>query len=340
MKRRTFLTLLAAGLSAGCGRQTSAALRGVTMGTTYSIVIPEGVGSGFRETLHSDIENTLASVVRSMSTYDKLSELSLFNTSASTRWTPVSPKLFDVLSTASDLGALTNGAFDVTVGPLVNLWGFGRDWRPFATPHSAELAVARAQTGRHLLQLDRQSQWLQKQRPDVQVDLSSIAKGYGADRIAALLDTRGIDSYLIEIGGEFRVRGANADQNPWQLGVEAPDARQRKIAAVIEPLDGGIATSGNYRNFFDAGDRRYPHVIDPISGEPANHPPLSVTVLASSTMLADALTTALLVMGPVEGPRFANANGIAAVFVTPRDNIAASSFNVTGTATVPRLMVL
>ena len=340
MKRRTFLTLLAASLSGGCGPRSSTTFGGVTMGTGFSVAIPGNFPAARRDLLRSDIEFTLASLVRSMSTFDPGSELARFNASTSTQWTSVSPELLTVLMAASDAGDLTHGAFDVTVGPLVDLWGFGPAWRGATIPGPDELEQARARVGHHLLQIEPRSRKIRKRYSDVHIDLSSIGKGYGVDRIAALIEAYGADSFLVEIGGEFRVRGSNDSQQPWRLAIEAPVAGRREVAGVIELYGGGVATSGNYRDFFDAGGRRFSHIIDPLVGVPVDHPPMSVTVISRSAMQSDALATALLVKGPDAGYRFAAAHGIPAVFVEQSVGSGDSLFRVRSTPTAPPVLAL
>lgn len=340
MKRRTFLTLLAASLSGGCGARPSTTFGGATMGTGFSVAIPGNMPAARRGALRSDIDVTLASLVRSMSTYDPRSELARFNASTSTQWTSVSPELLTVLMAASDAGDLTHGAFDATVGPLVDLWGFGPALRGVALPGPDEIEQARARVGHHLLQIERRSRKIRKQRSDVHVDLSSIGKGYGVDRVAALIEAHGADRYLVEIGGEFRVRGLNDGQQPWRLAIEAPIAGRREIAGVIELHGGGVATSGNYRDFFDAGGRRFSHILDPQLGVPVDHPPMSVTVISGSAMQSDALATALLVKGPDAGYRFAAAHGISAIFVEQSVGSGDSLFRVRSTPTAPAVLAL
>jgi len=321
MKRRTFLSVLAAGQLVACSRPASdshsgTTLSGVTMGTTYSVTVPKVMPAVQSDSLHSDIDNVLRTIVESMSTYDPVSELSTFNRSTDTHWRLVSPELFAVFEAASVANEFSEGAFDVTVGRLVDLWGFGPRLRSGVRPNPAELKREHARVGQHLLSLDSQSRSVRKHRAEVHVDLSSIAKGYGVDKVASLLEAHGFTDYLVEIGGEIRVRGAGASGRAWRLGVEAPVAH-RRVAKIIEfgkELDrGGIATSGNYRHYFDQGERRYPHVLSPVSGEPVNHPPMSVTAVSESAMQADALATALPVMGPDAGYRFASAQGLTAL---------------------------
>lgn len=286
------------------------------MGTSYSVTLATPLGARPRVGLRTDIERALAAVVDAMSTYDRDSELSRFNRSRSIEWQRASPGLFSVLEAAVRAGNATRGAFDVTIGPLVDLWGFGPRGRSGALPGAADIERARARVGIRQLRLDAHSQAIAKRSPSMRIDLSSIAKGYGVDQVAALLQARGINDYLVDIGGEIRAAGLNADRRAWRIAIEAPAHARRAMAATIGASGVGIATSGTYRDFFERAGRRYPHIIDPRSAQPVAHPPTSVTVVADTAMLADARATALAVMGADAGYRFAKAERIAALFIT------------------------
>ena len=237
------------------------------------------------------METALDSINASMSTYQVDSAISLFNRSRSTDWHPVPKNLADVVNAALQLSQLTNGAFDATVSPLVRLWGFGSGAQVDANPSVSEVADALGFTGYSKLQVRLSPPALMKQVPELEVDLSAIAKGYAVDTIADMLHTRGHQNYLVEIGGELRVSGRNEAGKPWAIGVESPDADSpvQKLGL----LQGGIATSGDYRNFRVQSGKRYSHIIDPRSGVPVSHHLASVTVIHNNAMLADGWSTAV-----------------------------------------------
>jgi thiamine biosynthesis lipoprotein len=290
-------------------------LQGATMGTSYSIQVvdlPSGVDPN---ALRDRITKELDRVNALMSTYRESSELSGFNRSRSTDWIPVSPELATLVKEAIWTSEVSDGAFDTTVGPLVNLWGFGPGKRTDTAPTDDRIAQARAHVGYHKLSVRQEPPALRKSDPDLYLDLSAIAKGYGVDRVAELLEKTGITDYLVEIGGELRGHGHNGRGQPWRIAVERPDPGVREVERVVELRGGAMATSGDYRNFFEQGGKLYSHTIDPTTGRPVTHDLASVTVLAPRTAKADALATALLVLGPKAGPALAESLGIPALFI-------------------------
>lgn len=311
--------LLASGLARAVGAASEVAtLAGDTMGTHYrvSVVAPR---HSARE-LQAGIQERLDEVDAAMSTWRADSELSRFNAQAVTDWVAVSPGLYVVLQTAAAISEITDGAFDVTVGPIVNLWGFGPDRRPSAPPADEALAAARARVGHRLLHLADAPPRVRKDRGDIYVDLSAIAKGYAVDRVADWLATAGYRDFLVEVGGEIRSRGRRADGSPWQVGVAWPDAGSADVARVLALNETALATSGDYRQYFEFEGRRYSHEIDPATGKPIAHALASVTVLDAACMRADALATGLLVLGPERGPALARRLGIAALFLVHREH--------------------
>lgn len=305
------LWLLAA---CGTGAPEPVRLAGPTMGTQYNITLPRPAADLDPEALQAGIDALLARINRIMSTYDPESELSRFNRNPSTDWVPVSPELLSVVAEALRVSRLSGGAFDITVGPLVNLWGFGPDMGGDALPTEAAIAAARERVGYRKLQSSGSA--LKKDRPDVYLDLSAIAKGYGVDRVAAYLETRGVTDYLVEIGGELRAKGRNPRGEPWTIAVEKPSPGERAVERVIQVSGGGgVATSGDYRNFFEKDGQRYSHAIDPHSGLPIRHRLASVTVIRPDCMEADALATTLLVLGPEAGYALAERERYAALFI-------------------------
>ena len=290
-------------------------LQGATMGTTYTVKMVELPAGLKPEQIQAQIDTTLEKINLQMSTYRQDSELSRFNANEATDWTSVSQPLVDVLQRAQSISALTGGAFDVTVGPLVNLWGFGPDPGDDQVPSEQSIHKATERVGYAMLQVRRSPAAIKKDRPDLYIDLSAIAKGYAVDVVADYLQTLRIDHYMVEIGGEIRARGRNARGSSWRIAIEKPSTGARTLHTVVELNDVGIATSGDYRNYFEAEGQRYSHTIDPVSGRPVTHGLASVTVADPSTMQADALATALLVLGPDAGYRFAEQHQLAAYFI-------------------------
>ena len=289
------------------------------MGTSYNIKaskLPEKLTPA---DINRQVKDVLDKVNRQMSTYQKDSELSLFNQNTATDWLPVSPELHQVLKEAIKISQLSGGVFDVTVGPLVNLWGFGPQEMSLAPPEEAVIKDKLNQIGYNRLKFKDEGLFVKKDIPDLYVDLSAIAKGYGVDQVAALLEQLGIIDYMVEIGGEIRVKGKNSKGEPWQIAVEKPTEEKRMIEKVLSITDTGMATSGDYRNFFEVDGVRFSHTIDPRTGRPINHKLASITVLNETSMEADALATAIMVLGPDEGYQFAEQNHIPAFFIIKSD---------------------
>jgi len=290
-------------------------LAGQTMGTSYSVKLVAPDENVDRIGLGEKLHERLVYIDGSMSTYDTNSELSRFNAAGSTDWISVSAELCRVISSALELSSRTDGAFDITVGPLVHLWGFGPDGAVSEPPADDQITVARSRIGFEKVHTDCRVPAIKKDQTDIYVDLSAFAKGYAVDQSAELLDANNIANYLVEIGGELRVRGHNAAGNPWAIAVEKPLDDTREVQSVMSLTNSAVATSGDYRNFFEFDGNRYSHTIDPRSGRPVAHAAAAVTVVAESAADADALATALLVLGPDAGLKFAASQGIAANFL-------------------------
>jgi thiamine biosynthesis lipoprotein len=219
-----------------------------------------------------------------------------------------------VLRAGLKIYAMSGGAFDVTVGPLVNLWGFGPD-KDRSPPSPDDLLRARKRVGSNLLVLNTTAGTLGKKIPDVYVDLSAIAKGYGVDEMAAALEKEGYSRYLVELGGEIRSRGAGVDGRPWQVGLETPDGGVQDVESRVQMEGESLATSGNYRNFRLVDGKRISHTMDPRSGAPVDHSLASVSVIAETCMMADGWATAMMVLGVVGGLKIADAEGLAVRFL-------------------------
>ena len=290
-------------------------LQGATMGTTYTVKVIELPAQLKPERVQAEIESILEKINRQMSTYLGDSELSQFNRSQATDWIDASQELVNVLKQAQHASALTGGAFDVTAGPLVNLWGFGPSPGMDQVPSEQDIRAAMNRVGYTGLQVRSSPPAIRKDQPDLYVDLSAIAKGYAVDALAGYLQSLQIGDFMVEIGGEIQAKGRNARDRLWRIAIEKPSGRSRSLHTVIELDNVGIATSGDYRNYFEKGGRRYSHTIDPMTGRPVTHKLASVTVADPSTMHADVMATALMVLGPEAGYRFAEEQKLAAFFI-------------------------
>jgi thiamine biosynthesis lipoprotein len=298
---------------------------GETMGTTFVV---KWHGEPDR-TIRDWIVETLDEVNAGMSTYRDDSELSRFNASGTAPF-QLSPEVFSVMRHAVELSRETDGAFDITVGPVVNLYGFGPDI-VLQMPSGEELATARKQVGFEHLTLSEGDSTAQKSIAELYCDLSAIAKGYGVDQLATLLESRGVEAYFIEIGGEIRCRGLNPDGATWRVGIEKPISEMRELHRVVSLSDMAIATSGTYRNYVEANGTLVSHTIDPRSGRPVSHALVSVSVLHESCEWADGYATALMVMGEEVALKFANERGLAALLLIQEDDgeireVASESF--------------
>ncbi len=276
---------------------------GPTMGTLYHVTAHGLPRDGGAQSLQDAVQAALDGVNAKMSTYQADSELSRFNAAPGVEPFQVSPDTAEVFRIARRVSEESNGTFDITVGPLVNAWGFGPETFT-APPDDGALAVLRERVGWEKVTVNPNNT-LVKSRPDVYCDLSAVAKGYGVDKAADALDALGIANYMVEVGGEVRARGLNPDGKPWRIGIEKPTEGERSVQEVVGLSGMAMATSGDYRNFREQDGRRISHEIDPRTGRPVTHMLASATVLHPSCALADAYATALMVLGPEDGYDFA-----------------------------------
>jgi len=289
------------------------AIEGRTMGTVYSVKIPV-TGETSPHEVKEAIDAVLAEVNRQMSTYIPDSEISRLNQASADQWFEISPEFYEVLKLSREISEASSGAFDVTVGPVVNLWRFGPDKSRTEPPSEEELTAARQLIGYQQLELRSDSPAVKKSQAEIYVDLSAVAKGFGADEIARKLDELGFDAYLVEIGGEVVAKGIKPNGDPWRIGVEKPSEGARELQAVVPLRDIALATSGDYRNFHVYDGKRYSHTIDPTTAKPVTHDLASVSVLAGTCAEADAWATALLVLGPSQGYNLAKQLELAVLF--------------------------
>ncbi|MHC5010946.1 MAG: FAD:protein FMN transferase [Planctomycetota bacterium] len=295
-------------------------LRGRTMGTRYRLRFrPPRYGIDDLA-LHAAIGGLFRRVNERMSAWRGDSELAGINGATPGQWVPVSEATRAVVVAAKEMHARSGGAFDPTVGALVDGWGFGPSRAPRAVPSRARQAALRDGVDGRAIETRASPSAVRRTRPDTRLDLSAIAQGHAVDAVAALLAARHVEHFLLELGGELRAGGRATPDRPWYVAVERPHALGRIPWCVVRLDDGAIATSGVYRNCFEEDGRRYSHVIDPRTGCPVAHRLLSVSVIAGDATTADAAATALLVLGPEEGKRFARAGGLAALFAVEASN--------------------
>ena len=293
-------------------------LEGRTMGTTYRVLVRSESAGFDAAKLHKMIDQELIYINKLMSTYDVNSEISRFNRSAQITPFKLSSETTEVLAFSLQLARQTQGAFDPTVSPLVNLWGFGPVRSDAKIPPADAISRVRAEIGFDALALDATDNTLRSQLPR-QLDLSAVAKGYAVDRLAAILIEAGLSHFLVEVGGELVARGTKFEDVPWRVAIESPDPVNRGIFKALSLRDKAVATSGDYRNFFESNGQRYSHTLDPRTGSPVDHTTVSVTVLADTAMVADGWATALNVLGLDEGLKLANERGLAALFISRTD---------------------
>ncbi|MBO1895913.1 MULTISPECIES: FAD:protein FMN transferase [unclassified Shewanella] len=292
-------------------------LSGSTMGTTYHIKVVNNDRLPEPQLLQAEIDMALEVVNDQMSTYRSDSELSKFNQLQVQQSVKVSADTIKVIEEGMRLYQETDGALDITLGPVVNLWGFGPDKRPTTIPTQAQIDNAKAKMG--IKELSIKGLTLTKHNADLYVDLSSIAKGFGVDKIAALLDKYHVSGYLVEIGGELNVKGTKADKTPWRVAVEQPTSEGQAVQQVIEPGTMSLATSGDYRNFYQENGERFSHLIDPRNGYPIKHQLASATVLHSSCMTADGYATAMMVLGTEASLALAKEKNLAIMLIEKQE---------------------
>jgi thiamine biosynthesis lipoprotein len=313
---------LLAAFAAGCrgpGNRHEYEFNGHAMGTSFSVKVVSGpLAEEERARLRRGIEAELDAVNQRMSTYLETSELTQLNRHAGVDPLPVSAELLTVLVAARAAGTVTRGAFDITVAPLVNAWGFGPDGRPPSAPTPADLARLGELTGWNRIEIDDRTSTVRKAAPGVICDLSGVAKGYAVDRVADWLGEAGYANHLVEVGGEIRAGGGNRSGRPWRIAVERPLAGAREVQRIVPLRDLAMATSGDYRNYYEQDGVRYSHIIDPRSRRSIRHRLASVSVIERFCMAADALATGLLVLGDEEGYTVAMESDLAVLFLVRR----------------------
>ncbi|MEB6539207.1 FAD:protein FMN transferase ApbE [Serratia plymuthica] len=315
----TALSLLAA-----CNDQETRSqidLEGKTMGTFYSVKISGDVKIS-KPLLQQQVDALLERANDDISTYRPTSVLSRFNQSHSTDPQPIPRGMADIILTAQRIGRDTQGAMDITVGPLVNLWGFGPDKRAVKVPEQQQIEAAQKNIGLQHLKLlsDSRGEWLQKDLPNMYVDLSTLGEGYGVDQLVKLMARNGITNYLVSVGGAVSSRGVNGQGKPWRVAIQKPTDRENAVQALVDLQGYGISTAGSYRNYFEQNGQRYSHVIDPVTGRPITHRLVSATVIASTALEADGWDTGLMVLGTEKALKLAEEKGLAVYLISKTDD--------------------
>ncbi len=312
---------LAAGLLlalAACkGEPVTVKVSGETMGTTYHVTAVDQNGRMTPALVEKAVETALADVNAKMSNWDPNSEISTFNASAETTPVPISDELAYVMRAASQIHLQSEGLFDVTLGPLIELWGFGARTPDSPVPADDAIAEALKSIGQgKLITLRSSKGTMAKGLPETSIYLAAIAKGYGVDKVAEALKDMGLEDYMVEIGGDLVTAGKNPMGQTWRIGIERPQAGSLAVEQVIGISGLGMATSGDYRNYFEEDGIRYSHIIDGTTGRPITHNTASVTVLAKDAMLADGWATALLALGQERGLEISERLNLAVLFIT------------------------
>lgn len=323
MLKSIWLALVGLAFLVSCTQQTESdiqpvLLQGKTMGTTFSVKLYPTQENLNQLNLYESVNNELIRINNLMSTYIPDSELSQFNQTEAGKAFKFSPENVEILTKSFQISQQSKGAFDVTVGPIVNLWGFGPNGHIETRPSESDIDEVKQYVGIDKVTLT--GNLAVKKHSNVYVDFSSIAKGYAVDKIAEYLERNKITNYLVEIGGEMRLSGHKPSGELWTVAVEKPVSNRREAQLIFSPGNIGMATSGDYRNYFEENGTRFSHTIDPQTAEPITHKLASVTVLHSSAASADAYATAINVLGPVKGVEFAEKNGIAAYFLIKTDD--------------------
>lgn len=291
-------------------------LEGPTMGTRWSVLL-DGPEPPERSALQTALQLAVHEVDTQMSTWNPGSDLMRFNAASLDEWVVLPGHLMQVLAAGLAISQATGGAFEMNVGDAVSAWGFG------TAPINLEAVRSASHRKRvrayEAVNLDMAGSRARKTAV-LALDLSGIAKGYGVDRLAEALAASGVTNALCAIDGEVRALGTQADGRPWAVAIEAPDSTVRHAHSMVSLADGAVATSGDYRHFVTVKGHRLSHTIDPRRGSPVVDAPASVSVLAQSCMKADAMATALMVMGQKAGRAFADENGISALFISRDGN--------------------
>lgn len=330
---KALLAGMALMLAACKGEPVTVKVSGETMGTTYHVTAVDQEGRISAGLVQKAVDTALADVNAKMSNWDPNSEISQFNASTATTPAPVSEDLAYVMRSANQIHLQSEGLFDVTLGPLIELWGFGARTPDSPVPADEAIAAALEVTGQtKLLTLRSSKGTMAKALPETSIYLAAIAKGYGVDRVGEALQKLGLEDYMVEIGGDLVTAGLNPMGQKWRIGIERPEPGSQTLEQVVGISGLGMATSGDYRNYFEADGQRYSHIIDGTTGRPITHNTASVTVLADNAMLADGWATALLALGQERGLKISERLDLAVLFITRDSTSEGDAFTSTPNA--------
>lgn len=302
-------------LGSECQATEPVLLSGRAMGTVWSAKFVPPSQPLDPDALKRRMAERLEILEQQFSLYRELSELSRFNAAASTEWRPVSPELARVVEESRRVSAITAGAFDATVAPLVTLWGFGSTRRVDSLPSESEIATARSRVGWAHMEARLDPPALRKKRADLAADFSSMAKGFSVDALAEMITSAGVTNFLVQLGGDMRASGGGLAGAGWRVGIEQPEVGTGALAGVVTLEGQSLSTSGNTRNFITVNSRRFGHLIDPRTGWPASNNVAAVTVVHASCAWSSALATGLFVLGEDEGFRVAARERLACQFL-------------------------
>jgi thiamine biosynthesis lipoprotein len=284
---------------------------GRAFGTTWHLKTSQGLLHEKAVELQSQLDGWEAQI----SHWKPDSAVSRFNASTGTEWQNMPVEVIELVRLAEKIAHDTDGALDITLAPLIDLWGFGSTGPRTSPPDAAEIEKARVTCGWHLLDIRDQPPALRKKHPHTQINLSSVAEGWALERLAQFLEASGAHDFLLELGGEVLARGHSADGKPWLVGVQAPDAPVGESMQALRLADASLCTSGTYRQRFEHDEQSYAHVLDPRTGSSVEHAPRSVSVMHASAAMADGYATALLVLGPIRGREIAARLGLNVLWV-------------------------
>ena len=311
------MALLLATLLAGCGESHSTIkISGRAMGTTWDAALSDSKRS--EKDVRNLIQGRLDELEAIFTNWRAESPVSRFNASRSINWQPVPRELVEVVRFAREISEATDGAFDVTCAPLLDLWGFGAKGRVKTPPSEQAIRGVKAHCGWQKLEFQVNPPALRKTDPELQINLSALVEGYAGDDLKQRLINLGLNNFLLN-SGEFTAHGHNGQGAPWTVGIQEPDAAQGKMVSAIPLTNQAMATSGTYRQFFEFEGVRYPHVLDARTGKPVVHHLPSVSVISDSCLIADGWATAFLILGPIKGPALAKERGISAFFLESRE---------------------
>ena len=317
----TYILLILSVFSCSKSKRDNFDIKGNTMGTYYLVKIVNPPIDMTLKKLKNEIEITLIDINQKMSNWDTFSEISILNKNKSLQPIKISEDLSTVINAANTINLKSNGFLDITLDPLIELWGFGYTKNKKYVPTNKEIQNAlQFVNQKKFIQLNFKNNTITKVQKEVSINLSSIAKGYGIDMIGKKLNKLGIENYLIDIGGDILTHGVNSKNQNWVIGIENPNLKKKLIKEIVNVTNKGIATSGDYKNYYKENGKQYSHIINPNTGKPIRHQTKSVTVVHNNAMIADGWATALLAMGSLKGLKLSEEQNIAVLFISKQNN--------------------